>query len=185
MLLALHSSNLFNTPPCQLDTTWRRLYSAHDADKIRRIQDSLNCCGYRNVKDMAWPFPHKGVPVSQCGEQFGRTEGCMMKWGGEMKKMSGGEVGVVLGVLVVQVMVWVLKRKKVGRGGLRWLDGLAGGGRREERRGLLTGGVDEDEEGGRDEERQTDQGYGGIERDGPRVEVSNYTRGPWGVDDHE
>ncbi|KAK3990758.1 hypothetical protein QBC44DRAFT_61308 [Cladorrhinum sp. PSN332] len=200
ILLTLDSSTLFNTPPCLLETTWRGHYSSHDADKIRKIQDSLNCCGYRNVKDMAWPFPHKGAPVSQCGEQFGRTEGCMGKWGGELKRVSGGELGVVLAVVAVQVFVGVLNATRGGNDGwLKWLFARGVGGGREERRGLLTGGEVEDDEEvgngggggvngrlsdgeGRQEQWRRDQGYGGIEENSPRVEVSHRARGPWDDD---
>ncbi|KAK4163657.1 hypothetical protein QBC43DRAFT_370419 [Cladorrhinum sp. PSN259] len=202
ILLTLQSSNLFATPPCLLESTWRQRYSAHDADRIRKIQDSLNCCGYRNVKDMAWPFPHKGVLKSPCGEQFGRTEGCMIKWEGVLKSVSGGEVGIVLAVVLVQILVMVLRK----RGGSGWWEkwvgsrGDRGFGSRE-RRGLLTGADVEDDEqvgngngngrysdGGRvtegDEEqpgqRRVEEGYGGTEGGGPRVEALNYQRGgPW------
>lgn len=43
---------------CLLSTLWQRIFSSHDAQTIRRIQDAFNCCGFNTVRDRAWPFPN-------------------------------------------------------------------------------------------------------------------------------
>ncbi|KAK4464643.1 hypothetical protein QBC42DRAFT_262968 [Cladorrhinum samala] len=137
ILTTLHSSNLASartgaqgpgSPPCSLEARWAKMYSAHDADGIRRIQDALDCCGLRSTKDRYWPFPHGGPPAppqnppkkndpGQCATQFKRSQSCLVPWSREMKRVQAGELGAVLAVGVVQVLLWALtaignKRKR-------------------------------------------------------------------------
>ena len=87
---------------CMLETTWQRLFSAHNADAIRRIQDHLNCCGFNTVRDRAWPF--QGHEVSrQCSEIYDRTTACSGPWRAALQRNSGVEFGVVLGIGILQV----------------------------------------------------------------------------------
>lgn len=89
------------------------MFSAHDADGIRQIQDALNCCGFRTTKDQSWPFPKGSHPdKDQCANQFGRTQACMVPWGKEMKKAMAGELGVVLAVGLVRVLLWATMRNR-------------------------------------------------------------------------
>jgi hypothetical protein len=87
---------------CLLSTQWQELYSRHDGEAIRRIQDALNCCGFRTVKDRSWPFPSEGQLVN-CAVQFGRTTPCAAPWTTALQATSGLEFGVVLGVGFLQV----------------------------------------------------------------------------------
>ncbi|ROW06389.1 hypothetical protein VMCG_04283 [Cytospora schulzeri] len=42
---------------CELSTLWQRLFRGKNDKTIRAIQDAFECCGFRSIKDMAWPFP--------------------------------------------------------------------------------------------------------------------------------
>ncbi|KAK0705587.1 hypothetical protein B0H67DRAFT_558161 [Lasiosphaeris hirsuta] len=110
------------TPPCTLETKWRAFWTSHDATKIRAIQDALDCCGFRSVKDMAWPFPSKEGGVA-CAARFGRTEACAGPWEAAMRGEKGTLAGVVLVVGVVQIVYIVAAR--MGRREGVW--GLLGG----------------------------------------------------------
>ncbi|KAB5583545.1 hypothetical protein GE09DRAFT_1278743 [Coniochaeta sp. 2T2.1] len=89
---------------CSLSTRWQTLWQGHDANTIRRIQDALDCCGFNSVKDRAWPFPNKNNPQPGCAAQFERTASCAAPWGREMRSAAGVEVGVVLGVGLLQLL---------------------------------------------------------------------------------
>ncbi|OJJ96006.1 hypothetical protein ASPACDRAFT_63999 [Aspergillus aculeatus ATCC 16872] len=59
ILLTLTLTYLNNTTgisSCTLDQTWQEYFHARDAATIRTIQDRLQCCGLRSVRDRAWPF---------------------------------------------------------------------------------------------------------------------------------
>ncbi|KAK4135720.1 hypothetical protein BT67DRAFT_455091 [Trichocladium antarcticum] len=99
-LLTLLSLPLLSpaTAQCRLAQQWHALFSAHDGPAIRAIQDALACCGFRSPRDMAWPFPAPGPPGrgpnEACERQFaGRTEGCLRRWEGEMRRGAGAGVG--------------------------------------------------------------------------------------------
>ena len=42
---------------CPLEQEWKGMFKRHDAEGIRAIQDALNCCGFKSVVDMPYPFP--------------------------------------------------------------------------------------------------------------------------------
>lgn len=88
---------------CILGNTWQRLFSAHDAESIRRIQDTLNCCGFNTVRDKAWPFEGHRPADRQCAEIYERTTPCSEPWRMALQRNSGWEFGVVLTVGVSQV----------------------------------------------------------------------------------
>lgn len=100
VLATLFFSNVVPSPirKCILGTTWQRLFSAHDAESIRRIQDALNCCGFNTVRDRAWPFQGHEPPERQCAEIYERTTPCSEPWGMALQRNSGLEFGVLLGV---------------------------------------------------------------------------------------
>ncbi|KAB5585578.1 hypothetical protein GE09DRAFT_30202 [Coniochaeta sp. 2T2.1] len=118
VLLTTFSSTLLpsQTNQCSLSTRWQTLWQRHDADTIRRIQDALGCCGFNSVKDRAWPFPNKNNPQPGCAAQFGRTASCAVPWGREMRSTAGVEVGVVLGVGLLQLLNVLLIRYARSRG---------------------------------------------------------------------
>jgi hypothetical protein len=87
---------------CLLSTQWQRFWSYHDGETIRRIQDTLDCCGFRTTKDKSWPLPSGGQLVD-CAAQFGRTRSCEAPWTMALQTTSSLEFGVVLGVGFLQV----------------------------------------------------------------------------------
>src|SRR5690606_10030576 len=53
-LLAVHASPAFPLT-CQFSGRWQAFWRNKDM-RIEHIQDELNCCGFRTVRDMAYPF---------------------------------------------------------------------------------------------------------------------------------
>lgn len=66
---------------------------------MKAIQDRLQCCGFKTVKDRAWPFDDAG----HCVRETGRTQACAGLWVKEEHRVVGMwlGVGVVLGVVKV------------------------------------------------------------------------------------
>lgn len=96
------------------------MWMEHDADAIRAIQDALGCCGFRSVKDMAWPFPRgkSGEEAGTCAKKFEREVACREPWQKAMAAAAGGDFGVLVGALVLQGLPWLLV-KLLGRDGFR------------------------------------------------------------------
>lgn len=85
---------------CSLSTIWQRLFRAKDAQSVKAIQDAFECCGFRSVKDMAWPFPPVDVG---CAQRFDRALSCQRPWTGALQRSAGVELGVVIIVAILQV----------------------------------------------------------------------------------
>lgn len=100
---------------CELATRWQHLFRAKDVRAVRTVQDALQCCGFRSVRDMAWPFPPTDVP---CAARFDRALACRGPWGEALRRGAGVELGVVLAVGVLQV-----SRNPSPVGGRGWLGG--------------------------------------------------------------
>ncbi|KAK4185822.1 hypothetical protein QBC35DRAFT_476016 [Podospora australis] len=109
ILGTLYASSISPTAPCVPEATWHKFWQNHDADTIRTIQDFFSCCGFRSVKDMAWPFdsPQKNT----CAIQFHRQQSCKGPWEGKLTKMSGVGLGVVLATFLLQVMPFMVRRQ--------------------------------------------------------------------------
>ncbi|KAK3387319.1 hypothetical protein B0H63DRAFT_469781 [Podospora didyma] len=190
---------------CVLESKWKHLWQSHDGDHIRRIQDALDCCGFRTVKDMAWPFPvgsHPDDAVS-CVARFGRTAACKAPWEEALQRATGVDLAVVLAVAVLQgVGLLLTKVLASSRNGDNepwwrrvlgwWFTRLGGGGDGDlegrRRRPLLVGmmgsgadGVEEvgdsDDEAYRGGDGQRRRGTNGYGGTGPRVEPSH--EDPW------
>ncbi|KAK0634365.1 hypothetical protein B0T17DRAFT_611390 [Bombardia bombarda] len=140
ILATLFLSDLLPSPirACLLERRWSALWQSHDATAIRRIQDALDCCGFRSVKHMAWPFPQGSNPGEQvdCATRYGRTEACAVPWERAMKGAAGGDFGVVVAVVVMQVVGLLVVRmfgsssssSGSARGGGVWRRLFEGGG---------------------------------------------------------
>lgn len=85
---------------CELSTRWQHLFRAKDVLSIKTIQDALECCGFRSVRDMAWPFPPAEV---QCAARFDRGLACQDPWTRALQSSAGVNLGVVLVVGLLQV----------------------------------------------------------------------------------
>ncbi|OAA65402.1 tetraspanin tsp3 [Niveomyces insectorum RCEF 264] len=196
---------------CLLSTAWQHLFATKNGAALRRIQDTLDCCGFNSVVDRAWPFAEDlnnggGVP---CAERFGRRQACARPWTTTLQRSAGLDGGVAVTVGVLQVVIhllmrWVAARQLSGRP-TRLLEPLmtAGTGEASIVRPLLGDGqahVDDSNDEGADDEAQAGNagqtghtghtgqsaargGYGTVT---PRVEPSyntdNGERNAWEAD---
>lgn len=85
---------------CELSTQWQHLFRTKDERAIRAIQEAFQCCGFRTVKDMAWPFPPTAV---QCPARFDRSLACQGPWTSALQRSAGVNFGVVAAVGIIQV----------------------------------------------------------------------------------
>jgi hypothetical protein len=86
---------------CRLQSSWQRLWSAHDGTSIERIQDYLNCCGFNSVKHEAWPD-------EQCAVTHGRESSCRGTWSAHMKLCAGLVFGVNIATAILKVCLVVV-----------------------------------------------------------------------------
>ncbi|KAF3766159.1 hypothetical protein M406DRAFT_356222 [Cryphonectria parasitica EP155] len=169
---------------CELSTRWQHLFRAKDADSVRAIQEAFQCCGFRSVHDMAWPFPPAAI---ECAARFDRALACRGPWADALRKSAGVNFGVVVAVGLLQVLSIVLARRYAGRNSrFSWSDILSRHGARghgpvggSASRPLLTDNTAQiqevDEEVG-ETEQENERRYGAIEgggERGPRVEPSS------------
>ena len=103
------------TLTCGLESRWQQMFVAKDGARTRAIQDSLRCCGFRSIKDKAWPFPAKGVGVGACVERFGWQTACEGDWTAEARSMLGMMIGVGMGVVVIKVSNILVVRGSLSR----------------------------------------------------------------------
>ncbi|KAF4589185.1 tetraspanin Tsp3 [Ophiocordyceps camponoti-floridani] len=96
---------------CLLSTIWQDLFSDHDADSIRRIQDGLNCCGFNTVQDRPWPFPDHQT-ARECADTYRRDVACSRPWQSALQRNSGVEFGVILVVGLWQIASLILPLRK-------------------------------------------------------------------------
>lgn len=87
---------------CGLERQWGALFSTKNADAIQRIQEQLQCCGFRSVQDRAWPFPDRSHTARACVETFGRNTSCLGGWR-QMEQVTGGLI------LLIAVVTLLLK----------------------------------------------------------------------------
>ncbi|KAJ4356009.1 uncharacterized protein N0V89_004035 [Didymosphaeria variabile] len=88
---------------CGLRERWETLYRHKYVEAVRTIQDAFMCCGFKNSRDMAWPFPDKTHKATACEEAFGHTNGCLGPWKSEEQRMAGILMAVVALVFMWQV----------------------------------------------------------------------------------
>ena len=68
------------------------------------IQDAFKCCGLKNSRDMAWPFPDKTHKATACEEMYGYKNGCLEPWKEKEQRMAG-----ILMVVVGLVFLWQVR----------------------------------------------------------------------------
>ncbi|KAI1471877.1 uncharacterized protein F4812DRAFT_415887 [Daldinia caldariorum] len=141
---------------CSLELNWQRLYKAKDFRAMSRIQDALNCCGLRSVKD-------RSAPNGRCHELHeDRNDFCLTPWRATMQRNSGLEFGVAVAVGLIQLAHLVLfglrnSSKNAGPGYRRVIQNIGPS----SREGLLENGrVDEEDDG---ENGNSRRGYGTAE----------------------
>jgi len=85
---------------CALREQWQSMFQEKHAGKIKRIQEALDCCGFRSVRDMPFPFPGHGVSVDTCSQRYDRQIGCEGAWRDKERTVAGLMIGVAVGVFV-------------------------------------------------------------------------------------
>jgi hypothetical protein len=105
VIITLSSTHLDSEAnACALFKRWQTWFQHHDAEKIKHVQDLLQCCGFATTKHMPFPFPDGSnkhpVPATRCVELTGRTRSCEGPWAQAEKGVAGTvlAVGVVLAV---------------------------------------------------------------------------------------
>ncbi|EIT74655.1 hypothetical protein AO1008_11709 [Aspergillus oryzae 100-8] len=91
---------------CQLNNQWQSYYHNKDSRAIRAIQDSLHCCGFRSVKDRAWPFKDRNHGDDACVRQIGYGRACLGPWEQEDKSAAWMVFWAAVLILVVKVFGW-------------------------------------------------------------------------------
>ncbi|KAE8310799.1 hypothetical protein BDV41DRAFT_566254 [Aspergillus transmontanensis] len=117
---------------CQLNNQWQSYYHNKDSRAIRAIQDSLHCCGFRSVKDRAWPFKDRTHGDDACVRQIGYDRACLGPWEQEDKSAAWMVFWAAVLVLVVKVFGWGGQMRIVLSGLL--VQRIRGRGRSRERR---------------------------------------------------
>lgn len=87
---------------------WQSLFHDKNADKIKRIQEAFDCCGFRSVRDMPWPFPSHDVSIDTCTQRFDRHVGCEGAWRDKERLVAGLMIGVAAGVFLWVVRILLL-----------------------------------------------------------------------------
>lgn len=163
---------------CSLSTIWQRLFRTKDAQSVKAIQDAFECCGFRSVRDMAWPFPPVDVA---CAQRFDRALSCQGPWTSALQRSAGVELGVVAIVAILQIISLVFPQQFAARFHESSWRRVFGGRRRhgsDFSRPLITDRDVEAEEAGEDVDASGQTNgyqYGALDErngDGPRIEPS-------------
>lgn len=77
-----------NVLSCHLDQQWQSLFQQKNAQSIRTIQDSFQCCGLRSIHDRAWPFKDRNHGDNACELQFGYHQSCFIPWSEQQQTTS-------------------------------------------------------------------------------------------------
>lgn len=79
-------SSLFT---CSLQSRWHHLFQLKNAQAIRAIQDTLQCCGLNSVRDQAWPFPSNTIDAGACQRTQGWNVRCLERWSRQASTTAG------------------------------------------------------------------------------------------------
>ncbi|GAP85593.1 putative tetraspanin Tsp3 [Rosellinia necatrix] len=103
-----------NSLDCQLDTAWQALWRNKNGRAIERIQNQFDCCGYRSIKDQAWP-----PQPQKCAEIYGRHTACGTSWHAAMHTTSGLQfaVAVVAGIVQLAHLAYLRLPRERGSAG--------------------------------------------------------------------
>jgi hypothetical protein len=93
---------------CALREQWQSMFQEKHAGKIKRIQEAFDCCGFRSVRDMPFPFPGHGVSVDTCSQRYDRQVGCEGAWRDKERTVAGLMIGIAVGVFVWLVRILLL-----------------------------------------------------------------------------
>lgn len=90
--IARSHPSISNSPfLCAMSSQWQSLFAARNRQAISMIEQTLQCCGFRTVRDRAWPWTdvQAGVGPDACVRQLGFTTPCFEGWGGEYGNVGG------------------------------------------------------------------------------------------------
>lgn len=136
VLMTLASAQLqLDHLSCSLDHQWQILFSHKDSGHIRRIQDGLNCCGFKTTHDRAWPFPDNQTATA-CERTLHRRSSCLPGWKREEKTVLAFMIAIGGLSLLSKIIFFALRRSQSW---VRWVAPeapanrrLIGGGRRQQ-----------------------------------------------------
>lgn len=155
---------------CGLERQWVTLFSNKNADAIRRIQEQLQCCGFRNAQDRAWPFPDKRHTARACIEAYGRNTSCLDGWR-QMEQVTGGLILLIAVVtFLLKVLMLVLYRTRNPFLSSAWTNASSLTSAEGEDNDLNTGDGDVDNIRGRIEDAYHDEAPPEIERQVPSAQ---------------
>lgn len=92
-----------NTISCPLEGAWHGYYNNKDIDSIKTIQDALNCCGLKTLKEQAWPFASDKTPANSCATMFKRDTPCFGPWSKKHQLSAGMFTAVAIVTLMSKV----------------------------------------------------------------------------------
>ncbi|KAL4921507.1 hypothetical protein BDW62DRAFT_198075 [Aspergillus aurantiobrunneus] len=87
---------------CHLENQWQAFFQAKNAHVIRAIQDQFQCCGFRSIRDRAYPFKDRTHGDDACEVQYGYRQSCLGPWRGEQQGASWMVFVAVVGALLVK-----------------------------------------------------------------------------------
>ena len=91
-----------NSLDCGLNEKWQQLFAGKNERAIKDIQNAFECCGFRTVKDRAWPFPN--TSASPCAAILRRTRSCAADWRRAEQTSAGLLLFVAIAVFVIKVL---------------------------------------------------------------------------------
>ncbi|KAI4169592.1 MAG: hypothetical protein LQ343_005612 [Gyalolechia ehrenbergii] len=89
---------------CGLFQRWQSLWSTHNAEAIKRIQDAHNCCGFKTIKDRAWPFAGNDG-ADRCSIMYEREQNCLPGWQRDQQINAGLILLVAIGTFLVKANI--------------------------------------------------------------------------------
>lgn len=92
-----------NTISCPLERIWHGYYNNKDVKSIKTIQDALNCCGLKTLKEQAWPFSGEKTPANTCATMFNRHTPCFDPWSKKHQLSAGMFTAVAIVTLMSKV----------------------------------------------------------------------------------
>jgi len=95
---------------CPLHDKWQELFHIKNSERIRRIQNAFECCGFSTTKEMAWPFPGNGRGADACVVRYAERadKPCLEDWRDMERKVAIVLLVVPLGVFLWKVVLFLL-----------------------------------------------------------------------------
>ncbi|KAJ5722194.1 hypothetical protein N7488_000229 [Penicillium malachiteum] len=97
---------------CNIEQQWQSMFKSKNAEAIRTIQDSFQCCGLRSTRDRAWPFNDRTHGDNACELQLGYTRSCLAPWRGQQQTASWMIFAAALLIMALKIGItsWSSRR---------------------------------------------------------------------------